>query len=111
ESKANRGQGCGGTGAVRLTARRNVPVTLGYGFSVGRTTAPPAVYCSVFRVCDETDRGLLARSRRFGAVTVSGVRDRVNSVLDPSAGNLITASLMHASRLVGSDTLYEFNRG
>jgi len=111
EFKAYTRQAIGVNAAVTLNARRNVPVTLGYGFSVGRTTAPPAVYCSVFRVCDETDRGLLARSRRFGAVTVSGVRDRVNSVLDPSAGNLITASLMHASRLVGSDTLYEFNRG
>src|SRR5207249_1527495 len=47
----------------------------------------------------------------YGAVTVSAVRDQVNSVLDPSAGSLITASLLHASRLVGSDTLYEFNRG
>jgi len=111
EFKAYTRQAIGVNAAVTLNARRNVPVTLGYGFSVGRTTAPPAVYCSVFRVCDETDRGLLARSRRFGAVTVSGVRDRVNSVLDPSAGNLVTASLMHASRLVGSDTLYEFNRG
>ena len=111
EFKAYTRQAIGVNAAVTLNARRNVPLTLGYGFSVGRTTAPPAVYCSVFRVCDETDRGLLARSRRFGAVTVSGVRDRVNSVLDPSAGNLITASLMHASRLVGSDTLYEFNLG
>src|SRR5436853_3381421 len=111
EFKAYTRQAVGGNAVVTLNARRNVPVTLGYGISVGRTTADPAVYCSVFRVCDETDRGLLARSRRFGAVTVSGVRDRVNSVLDPSAGNLITASLMHASRLVGSDTLYEFNRG
>ena len=111
EFKAYTRQAVGGNAAVILNARRNVPVTLGYGFSVGRTTADAAVYCSVFRVCDARDRDLLARSRRFGAVTVSGVRDRVNSVLDPSAGNLITASLMHASRLVGSDTLYEFNRG
>src|SRR5207247_11161183 len=104
-------QAVGGNAAVILNARRNVPVTVGYGFSVGRTAADAAVYCSVFRVCDATDRELLARSRRYGAVTVSAVRDQVNSVLDPSAGNLITASLMHASRLVGSDTLYEFNRG
>ncbi|HYT99165.1 MAG TPA: outer membrane protein assembly factor, partial [Gemmatimonadales bacterium] len=111
EFKAYTRQAVGGNAAVILNGRRNVPVTLGYGFSVGRTTADAAVYCSVFRVCDARDRDLLARSRRFGAVTISGVRDQVNSVLDPSAGSLVTASLMHASRLVGSDTLYEFNRG
>src|SRR2546422_10771463 len=33
------------------------------------------------------------------------------SVLDPTAGGVVTASLTHSSRLVGSDTLYEFNRG
>ena len=111
EFKAYTRQAVGVNAGVTLNARRNVPVTVGYGFSVGRTTADAAVYCSLFRVCDATDRDLLARSRRFGAVTISGVRDQVNSVLDPSAGSLITASLMHASRLVGSDTLYEFNRG
>ena len=111
EFKAYTRQAVGVNVGITLNARRNVPVTLGYGFSVGRTTADAAVYCSLFRVCDATDRDLLARSRRFGAVTISGVRDQVNSVLDPSAGSLVTASLMHASRLVGSDTLYEFNRG
>ena len=111
EFKAYTRQAVGVNVGITLNARRNVPVTLGYGFSVGRTTADAAVYCSLFRVCDARDRDLLARSRRFGAVTLSGVRDRVNSVLDPSAGSLVTASLMHASRLVGSDTLYEFNRG
>jgi len=111
EFKAYTRQAVGLNAGVTLNTRRNVPVTVSYGFSVGRTTADAAVYCSLFRVCDAADRDLLARSRRFGAVTISGVRDQVNSVLDLSAGSLITASLMHASRVVGSDTLYEFNRG
>jgi outer membrane protein insertion porin family len=97
--------------AVTFNARRDVPATVGYGFSVGRTTADAAVYCAVFTVCDSTDRALLASSHPFGAVTISVVRDRTNSVLDPSAGSAVTAALLHASRLVGSDTLYEFNRG
>jgi outer membrane protein insertion porin family len=97
--------------AVTINARRNLPVTLGYTFSVGRTTADAAVYCSVFRVCPEADRSLLASSHRFAAVTVSAVHDRVNSVLDPTNGSVLTLGLMHASRVVGSDTLYEFDRG
>src|SRR5207247_8427456 len=35
----------------------------------------------------------------------------VNSVLDPSAGGITQVTLVHASRYVLSDTLYEFNRG
>jgi outer membrane protein insertion porin family len=97
--------------AVTINARRNIPVTVGYTFAVGRTTADPAVYCSVFRVCDSSEVALLASSHPFAAVTVSGVRNQVNSVLDPTRGSLVTVGLMHASRLVGSDTLYEFNRG
>lgn len=104
-------QAVGVNAAVTFNARRDVPVTLGYGYSVGRTSADAGVYCSVFRVCDEADRNLLASDHPFGVVTVSGIRDRTNSVLDPSAGSLVTAALAHSSRLVGSDTLYEFNRG
>src|SRR3989449_6272401 len=33
------------------------------------------------------------------------------SVVDPTGGGVVTTSLTHSSRLVGSDTLYEFNRG
>jgi outer membrane protein assembly complex protein YaeT len=111
EFKAYTRQAIGANVAVTFNARRNVPVTLGYGYSLGRTTADPAVYCSVFRICDAADRALLAAQHPFAALGVSGVRDQTNSVLDPSAGSLVTASLLHASRLVGSDTLYEFNRG
>jgi len=39
------------------------------------------------------------------------VRDRVNNALDPSEGSLVTATLLHASRAVGSQFPYEFNRG
>lgn len=111
EFKAYTRQAVGANLAVTLNARRDIPVTAGYGYSIGRTTADPAVECSVFRVCDAGDQRLLASQRPFAALTVSGVRNRTNSLLDPSAGSLVTVSLMHASRLVGSDTLYEFNRG
>jgi outer membrane protein assembly factor BamA len=104
-------QAVGANLAVTFNARRNIPVTLGYSYSVGRTTADPAIYCQLFRLCDASEQAFLANRRRFGAVTVSGVRNQTNSVLDPTAGGIVTASLTHSSRLVGSDTLYEFNRG
>jgi outer membrane protein assembly factor BamA len=48
--------------------------------------------------------------RSFGAITVTAVRDRVNNPLDPSEGSLATATFLYASRIVGSDASYEFNR-
>src|SRR5437588_6418478 len=104
-------QAVGANLAVTFNARRNVPVTLGYSLSLGLTKAAPAVYCQLFRLCDSSEQAFLSNRRRFGAVTVSAVRNQTNSVLDPTAGGIVTASLTHSSRLVGSDTLYEFKRG
>jgi outer membrane protein assembly complex protein YaeT len=111
EFKVYTRQAVGANLAVTLNARRNVPVTLAYTYSVGRTTADPVVYCSVFRVCNDSDQVFLAHRRRFGALTISGARDQVNSVLDPSAGSAVRVNLVYASRYVLSDSLYEFNRG
>ncbi|HEY6853321.1 MAG TPA: BamA/TamA family outer membrane protein, partial [Gemmatimonadales bacterium] len=104
-------QAVGVTGGITLNARRRVPFTVGYTYSVGRTTAQPASYCSVFRVCDSADQAFLRDRRRFGAVTFTAVHRRINGVLDPTAGGAVQLSFEYASRFVGSDTLYEFNRG
>jgi len=101
----------GGNADVTFNVRGRLPVTVGYSYSVGRTTASAGVYCFWFRVCDAASQDFLRKRRGFGAVTVTLVRDRVNNILDPSEGSLLTASLLHASRLVGSDSTYEFNRG
>jgi len=101
----------GGNADVTLNARKALPVTIGYSYSVGRTEASDAVYCVLFRLCDSTSRIFLRDRRQFGAVTLTVVRDRVNSVLDPSEGSITTATVVHASHLVGSQVPYEFNRG
>ena len=111
EFKAYTRQAVGANVAVTFNARRDVPVTVGYGYSVGRTTADAVVYCQRFLLCNEADQVFLANRRPFAAITISGVRARVNSVLDPSAGSVTQVTLVHASRYVLSDTLYEFNRG
>jgi len=104
-------QAVGANVAVTLNARRDVPVSVGYSYSVGRTTADPVVFCQRYLLCNESDQAFLANRRPFGAITISGVRARVNSVLDPTAGSAVQVTLVHASRYVLSDTLYEFNRG
>jgi len=111
EFRAYTRQDIGVNVGVTFNARREIPLTVAYSYAVGRTTADPVRYCKEFLACNQADQSFLANRRRFGAVTISGVRGRVNSVLDPSAGSLIQMTLVHASRLVLSDTLYEFNRG
>lgn len=101
----------GGNVDVTFNVRGRLPVTVGYSYSVGRTLAADGIYCSLFRLCDEASRKFLRDRRRFGAVTITAVRDRVNSLLDPSEGSITTATFLHASRLVGSQAPYEFNRG
>ena len=111
EFKVYTREAVGGNVDVTINARRQIPVTVGYGYSVGRTVAAPAIYCSVFRLCDSVSQVFLRDRRRFGAITVTGVRDRVTSPLDPAEGSLVTATLLYASRIVGSQAPYEFNRG
>ena len=100
----------GGNVDVTFNPRGRLPVTLGYSYSVGHTSASDAVFCSLFRLCDETSRNFLRNPRQFGAVSVVLVRSRVNALLDPSEGSLLTVSYLNASRLFGSQPPYEFNR-
>ncbi len=100
----------GGNADLTLNTRGRVPVTLGYSYTVGRTLAADGIFCSLFRLCDETSRKFLRDRRRFGAVTLTAVRDRVDNILDPSEGSITTATVLHSSRLVGSQIPYEFNR-
>ncbi len=101
----------GGNADMTINARGLLPVTVGYSYSLGRTEASEGVYCSLFRLCDSTSRAFLRDRRAFGAVSITAVRNRVNNVFDPSEGSVTTATLLHASRNVGSQAPYEFNRG
>jgi outer membrane protein insertion porin family len=96
---------------ITFNARGSLPVTLGYSYSIGRTQANAGIYCSLFRLCDAVSQAFLETRRRWGAVTATIVRDRVNNLVDPSQGSVLTLSLLHSSRLVGSEAPYEFNRG
>jgi outer membrane protein assembly complex protein YaeT len=94
-----------------FNARRTVPVTLTYGLGVGRTQAlDPVFYCSIFQACNVDDQAALATRRRFGSITLTALRDRTNSPIEPTTGHVVSLTLTHASRFVGSDEGYAFNR-
>ena len=101
----------GGNADVTFNARGTISATLGYTYSVGRTVAEPAIFCNLFRICDDSSRAFLENRRQFGAVTLTVLRNRVNNVLDATEGSIATLTLLHASRFVGSQVPYEFNRG
>lgn len=101
----------GANADLTLNARGTVSATLGYTYAVGRTVAEPAIFCNLFRICDDSSRAFLENRRQFGAVSVTVVRNRVNNILDATEGSLGTITLLHASRFVGSQVPYEFNRG
>jgi outer membrane protein assembly complex protein YaeT len=96
---------------VVFNARRRVPVGVTYGVSVGRTDADAAIFCSVFSVCDLQTQADLRQRRRFASLTVTAGEHTEDFALDPRSGGHVGITLLHASRWLGSDTLYEFNRG
>lgn len=101
----------GGDVAITFNTRSTWPLTIGYYYSVGRTSATDAIFCVSFRICDEDSRHFLRDRRHFGALSLSLTRDRVNNILDPSRGSLTTLTLLNASHIFGSQVPYEFNRG
>jgi len=96
---------------VVFNARRRVPLGVTYGLSRGRTEADPAVFCSVFSVCDVSTQATLQTRRVFASLTLTAAEHSEDFALDPMSGGHVGITLTHASRLLGSDRLYEFNRG
>ena len=96
---------------VTFNARRRVPLGLAYGYSVGRTDATDANFCSVFNVCDDSTLTSLRNAHPFASLTLTAAQRTEDFTLDPTRGGHVGITLLHASRLLGSDKLYEFNRG
>lgn len=95
---------------LTLNARSRTPLGLTYSYALGSTTAPPAVFCSVFQACTQADQNFLGERRPFAGVLVSLARRRVDAPLDPAEGNSASLSFLHSSPLLGSDAFFEFNR-
>jgi outer membrane protein insertion porin family len=101
----------GGNVGVTFNARRKVPVGVAYGYSVGRTDATDATFCSVFNVCVDSTLRTLRNPHPFASLTVTAALRTEDFSLDPTRGGHVGITLLHSSRLLGSDRLYEFNRG
>lgn len=87
-----------------------VPLTMSYNLEYGRTQAQPALFCAAFNLCTEEDRRRVEEYRRLAVLGASVVRDRANDAVEPTAGTILRLDARHASRLVGSDPLQQFNQ-
>jgi len=86
------------------------PYSLGYRFEFGRTEASPALFCAVFNICDLGDQGRLKREKRLAVASASVVRDWSNNPANPTGGLVVRLEGRHASPIIGSDTLLQFNK-
>lgn len=97
--------------SITRRTRWNVPITLSYSWSRGRTEAEDAVFCSVFNVCRIEDIEVFRGQNRIqSTVGVGLVRDRLNSVFNPTRGSSFTIQLRHASSAIGSDSSIQFTK-
>lgn len=110
EYKAYERQGLGGSVAMSFGAGRDVSLTVAYRLSYGRTVADPAVFCTFFDRCEQATIALLQERRREAAVVLTAARNRVNSPVDPTSGDIYSVELTHTSPLIGSDSLVVFNK-
>ncbi len=87
-----------------------VPLTMSYNLEYGRTQAQPALFCAAFNLCTDQDRRRVEEYRRLAVLGASLVRDRANDAMEPTSGTIFRLDARHASRLVGSDALQQFNQ-
>jgi outer membrane protein insertion porin family len=96
--------------AVTRETPRQIPITLSYRISHGKTQANQVSFCQFFNACVADDVAQLRERRVLTTLTLSAVRQRVNNELDPTRGSLITAEATVSSRFLGSSSLQQFVR-
>jgi outer membrane protein insertion porin family len=97
--------------AVTRQTRWNIPVTLSYAISEGFTIAEPATFCAYLNVCDSIDVARFQQRQTEAVLGISLVRDRSNSVVDPTRGSRVSVEARYAAGFLGSDSLNQFARG
>ncbi len=98
-----------GVSLTRETAVR-IPITLTYRVSFGLTEANAASFCGFFNACVASDIAQLRQRRVLTTLSLGAARQRVNNLLDPTRGSVLTAELTVSSRYLGSSRLQQFAR-
>jgi outer membrane protein assembly complex protein YaeT len=110
EFKAYVRQAVGGNVGVTYRTPWRMPVTVSYLISYGNTQADPATICALLNVCRLEDAERFGDNQRQGTLSLAVVRDRRNSIFNPTRGTLFSGEFRHASRLTFSDDRARFNK-
>lgn len=96
--------------ALTREGRSRIPVTLGYRLSFGSTQANQVSFCQYFNACLLEDVAQLRERRVLTTLTLSATRQRVNNLLNPTRGSVLTTEATVSSKYLGSSPLQQFVR-
>jgi outer membrane protein insertion porin family/translocation and assembly module TamA len=101
-------------GAAISTTRespvRRDPITLAYSFSYGATFATDAAFCSFFSVCTPDVRAIQQLRKPIGILSLAAAQPRVNNLVYPTRGQVLSAEAAVSSTLIGSSSFQQFTR-
>lgn len=83
--------------SVTQHTRANIPVTVSYSVSLGSTRAEPANFCAFLNVCRPEDTEIFLDQRLQNTLGLLVVRDRSNSVTNPTRGTRASVNIRGAS--------------
>jgi outer membrane protein assembly complex protein YaeT len=87
---------------------RDLPITLRYRISNGRTNAEDATFCIYFDRCEDSAVRVLKQTQQQASLTLAVVESHTDSPIDPSWGHTYSAEVNHASSSLGS--VFDFDR-
>src|SRR5712671_358141 len=100
----------GGEVALTRQIATDLPLEGSYSLSYGRTLATPATFCALLNVCSLDDQAIFGARRRRSVVSFQLVRDRSNSINDPTQGSTLVTELRISPAFLGSDEFMRFVR-
>jgi len=89
---------------------RGIPITLSYRLSYGATRASPVSFCHFFLACRAGDVDQLRQRRINASLTANVSRQRVNNLLDPTRGSVVSLEGTFSSPVIGSTRFSQFTR-
>ncbi|MEP6590620.1 MAG: BamA/TamA family outer membrane protein [Gemmatimonadota bacterium] len=96
--------------AITRETYARIPVTLAYRFGYGTTDANAVSFCAFFNACVASDIAQLRERRILATLSLNATRQRVNNLLDPSRGTVLSAQATVSSRFIGSSDRQQFFR-
>ena len=87
-----------------------LPVSLTYRLGYGRTQAGAVSFCAFFLACRSDDVNQLQKRHFAATLTGTASRQRVNNLLDPTRGSVVSFEATFSAPLIGSTRFSEFTR-